>query len=90
MGFFEKRLILEGFDLNRSGSTTLQLNIGKLCKQTCERCHVNAGSAKKELLNRETVDRVLEWFSSAKSICLVDITGGAPEMNPQFRYLVSS
>ncbi len=51
---------------------------------------MNAGPARKELMNRETVDRVLEWFSSAKSICLVDITGGAPEMNPQFRYLVSS
>jgi len=51
---------------------------------------VNAGPARKGLMNRETVDRVLEWFSAAKSICLVDITGGAPEMNPQFRYLVSS
>lgn len=87
---FEGRLVLEGLDLSRSGSTTLQLNIGKLCNQTCEYCHVNAGPARKELMNRETVDRVLEWFSAAKSICLVDITGGAPEMNPQFRYLVSS
>ena len=47
---------------------------------------MNAGPARKGLMNRETVDRMLEWFSSAKSICLVDITGGALGMNPQYRY----
>ena len=87
---FEKRLALESLDLRREESTILQLNIGKLCNQACEHCHVNAGPGRKELMSRETVDRALAWFEAAKSIDVVDITGGAPEMNPQFRYLITS
>ena len=87
---FEERLVLEGLDLSQSGSTTLQLNIGKPCNQTCEYYYLNAGPARKELMNRETVDRALEWITAAKSVCLVDVTGGAPAMNAQLRYLLSS
>ena len=87
---FEERLNHEGLDLRRRESAVLQLNIGKLCNLACEHCHVNAGPGRKELMSRETVDRVLEWFEAAKSIGVVDITGGAPEMNPQFRYLIDS
>lgn len=76
--------------MSRSGSTTLQLNIRKLCNHTCEYYHLNAEPARKELMNRETVDRALEWITAAKPIYLVDVTGGAPAMNAQFRYLVSS
>ena len=67
--------------MSQSGSPTLQLNIGKPCNQTCEYYYLNAGPARKELMNRETVDRALEWFTAAKSICLVDVNGGAPAMN---------
>lgn len=87
---FEKRLRQEGLELSRSESAVLQLNIGKLCNLACEHCHVNAGPGRKELMTRGTVDRVLRWFRAASSIEVVDITGGAPEMNPEFSYLVTS
>jgi len=87
---FQERLVREGLNLRRTESTTLQLNIGKLCNLACEHCHVNAGPGRKELMSRETMDRVLQWFRAANSIRVVDITGGAPEMNPQFSYLVNS
>ena len=57
---FEERLNHEGLDLRRRESAVLQLNIGKLCNLACEHCHVNVGPGRKELMSRETVDRVLE------------------------------
>ncbi len=67
----------------------LQLNLGKLCNITCSHCHVNAGPGRKEIMNRETIDRVLEWILRHRPET-VDLTGGAPEMNPDFRHLVGT
>ena len=66
-----------------------QLNIGKLCNQTCAHCHVDAGpDRKEENMDKNTLDRCLEIIKSVETIHTVDITGGAPEMNPHFRWFV--
>lgn len=66
-----------------------QLNIGKLCNQTCAHCHVDAGpDRKEENMDRATLERCLEIIAAVPSIHTVDITGGAPEMNPHFRWFV--
>lgn len=68
----------------------LQINIGKLCNQTCAHCHVDAGpDRKKENMNRQTLEKCLEIILR-HNITKVDITGGAPEMNPHFRWFVAS
>jgi radical SAM/Cys-rich protein len=74
-------------DLIRGRTEILQLNLGRLCNLTCIHCHVNAGPKRQEIINRETIDRILEWLA-ATDIDTVDLTGGAPEMVPDFRYLV--
>ncbi len=65
----------------------MQINLGKLCNLTCTHCHVNAGPKRKEIMTRETIDRVFEWLERT-SISTVDLTGGAPEMIPDFRYFI--
>ncbi len=74
--------------LSRTKLETLQVNLGYLCNLSCTHCHVNAGPKRKELMSREMVDLVLEYVRK-KSIRILDLTGGAPEMNPHFRYLVT-
>ncbi|MFA5983840.1 MAG: arsenosugar biosynthesis radical SAM (seleno)protein ArsS [Methylococcaceae bacterium] len=66
---------------------TVQVNLGYLCNQACRHCHVNAGPKRKELMELETVNQVLDLMERSK-IGILDMTGGAPEMNPHFRYLV--
>lgn len=73
--------------LNHERTQVLQINVGKKCNQTCAHCHVNAGPARKEMMTRETMERILEWLARTE-IPTVDITGGAPELNPHFRYVV--
>lgn len=69
---------------------TLQVNIGKLCNQACLHCHVEAGPKKTaENMNKETIDQLIKLIDATSSIRTVDITGGAPEMNANFRYFVS-
>jgi radical SAM/Cys-rich protein len=65
----------------------LQVNLGKLCNQTCRHCHVDAGPDRREVMERQTVDDCLHVLRST-SIPTLDITGGAPELNPHFRYFV--
>lgn len=65
----------------------LQVNVGKLCNQTCAHCHVDAGPSRTEVMSRETMEACLRLVDRA-SIATVDITGGAPEMNPHFRWFV--
>ena len=89
MNRFEKRLASHGIQLTRGGVEVLQLNVGKKCNQTCAHCHVNAGPARREMMTRTTMKRVLQWLAPT-DIPVVDITGGAPELNPDFRFLVSS
>ncbi len=74
--------------LQRSELTTLQVNLGYLCNQTCTHCHVNAGPKRTELMSRENIDLVLPVLAAQK-LTTLDLTGGAPEMNPHFRYLVT-
>ena len=74
--------------LTRDNLTTLQINLGKLCNQACLHCHVDAGPKRTELMTSDTMVRVIELLDGCPSIETVDITGGAPEMNPHFRELV--
>ena len=66
---------------------TVQVNVGYVCNQTCLHCHVNAGPTRTESMTRETADQVLEYLAASGAHAL-DITGGAPELNPNFRHLV--
>jgi radical SAM/Cys-rich protein len=84
---FSRTLATHGLELRRARTEILQLNVGKLCDLTCVHCHVNAGPKRKEIISRETVDRIVNWLTKT-NIPIVDITGGAPEMAPDFRYLV--
>jgi len=89
MGSFAQRIHLSGKDFNRRGVDVLQVNMGKYCNQACIHCHVESGPNRTELMRRETVDAVLR-FLGRTNIPTVDITGGAPELNPTFDYLVES
>ena len=64
-----------------------QVNMGKMCNQACKHCHVDAGPDRSEIMSRETLEHCLA-FLAASSIPIVDLTGGAPEMNPHFRWFV--
>lgn len=64
-----------------------QMNVGKMCNQVCRHCHVDAGPDRKEIMTRETMELCLEAMEKSGATT-VDITGGAPEMNPSFRWLV--
>ncbi len=73
--------------LQASSIEVLQVNVGKLCNQSCHHCHVDAGPERRETLSREVAEAVIEVLAKTK-IPTLDITGGAPEMNPHFRWLV--
>ena len=74
--------------LRRSELQTLQLNLGYTCNQNCKHCHVNAGPTRTEQMSLQTIQQVLD-FAREHNIQSLDLTGGAPEMNPHFRYLLS-
>ena len=73
--------------IRRERLETLQVNLGYKCNQSCVHCHVNAGPTRTEQMDRETVDTVLRYLE-ASGVGTLDITGGAPELNPHFRELV--
>lgn len=73
--------------LTATGIQVLQVNVGKLCNQTCRHCHVDAGPERKEVMDRETMQLCLDALAGGK-IPTLDITGGAPELNPHFRWFV--
>ncbi len=75
--------------IERGHLSVLQVNLGYLCNLSCAHCHVNAGPTRTELMARETVDQVLALLRQG-DIQTLDLTGGAPEMNPHFRHLVSA
>lgn len=87
MNRFSDRLAAEGLQLRRAETEILQVNVGKLCNLTCVHCHVNAGPKRKEIITRETIDRIINWLAKT-DIPTVDLTGGAPEMIPDFRYFI--
>ena len=74
--------------LTRAKPTTLQVNVGKLCNQACHHCHVDAGPARIERMERATAERVLELLAHSPDVRTLDLTGGAPELNGNFRMLV--
>lgn len=85
---FEQQLGQIGlFPLRATGIQTFQINVGKLCNQTCKHCHVDAGPDRTESMSRETAELCVQALAKT-NIPTVDITGGAPELNPSFRWLV--
>ncbi|MDQ2774099.1 MAG: arsenosugar biosynthesis radical SAM protein ArsS [Acidobacteriota bacterium] len=86
---FPSTLAQHGFDgLRRAAVETLQINVGKVCNQACHHCHVEAGPKRTESMTRETAERVLKLLRNTSEVQTVDITGGAPELNPNFRKIV--
>src|SRR6266513_1635858 len=84
---FAQRLADYSIALRRGRPEILQINVGKLCNLTCMHCHVNAGPKRKEIMSRETIDRMIDWLGKT-DIAIVDLTGGAPEMIPDFRFFI--
>ncbi len=87
IAFDEKLVQIGQWPLRSIGVETLQVNVGKLCNQTCRHCHVDAGPTRTEVMTRSTAELVLDVLRRY-DIPKVDITGGAPELNPHFEYLV--
>lgn len=89
-GRFDFQEYLEKYKLNLEPVSieTLQVNITKLCNQACRHCHVDASPKRTEEMDKKTVDRCLEILAENESIKILDITGGAPELNPHFDYFV--
>ena len=73
--------------MRRRGVSTLQINMGYLCNQSCLHCHVNAGPNRTEMMTLQTIDEVLT-YARAVGVRTLDLTGGAPELNQHFRYIV--
>jgi radical SAM/Cys-rich protein len=84
---FAEKLAEHALPLRHTRTEVLQINVGKLCNLTCVHCHVNAGPKRKEIMTRATIDRLIDWLAKT-DIPTVDLTGGAPEMIPDFKYLV--
>ena len=86
---FYKTLSEKEIDLPPTKIETLQINITKLCNQTCLHCHVDASPKRKEQMDLESVNQCLEILEANSEIKNLDLTGGAPELNPHFNYLVT-
>jgi radical SAM/Cys-rich protein len=87
MNRFAKKLAQHSLSLRRGSAEILQVNVGKLCNLVCVHCHVNAGPKRKEIMARQTIDGIIDWLAKT-DIQIVDLTGGAPEMIPDFRYFI--
>jgi radical SAM/Cys-rich protein len=86
---FAAHLAAAGLALRRERVTTLQVNVGRRCDLACHHCHVEAGPKRTEALGERGAARVLELLAAHPALELLDLTGGAPELNPHFRRLVS-
>jgi len=86
---FEETVTRNGLTLSPIGIETLQVNITRLCNQACHHCHVDASPKRTEQMDRATVDRCLEILARHSTIRKLDLTGGAPELNPHFDYFVT-
>jgi radical SAM/Cys-rich protein len=78
------------FPLKPTLLEVFQVNVGKMCNQVCKHCHVDAGPDRKEIMTRETMQQCIDILAANPSFKTVDITGGAPELNPDFRWFVSA
>jgi len=87
---FQKTIQDLGLRLDRTPVEILQVNIGRRCNQACHHCHVESSPIRTENMNQETVARVIELIRNSPKVHTIDITGGAPEMNPHFRELVTA
>src|SRR5688500_5178873 len=86
---FQQKLEESGlYPLQPSQIEIFQVNIGKMCNQTCKHCHVDAGPDRKEIMSKDTMLRCLHILRETPQLKTVDITGGAPELNPDFRWFV--
>jgi radical SAM/Cys-rich protein len=86
---FAQRLQLSGDGLKRRAVDVLQVNLGRYCNLACIHCHVEAGPTRNEMMSRRNIDAVLRFLASTE-IPTLDITGGAPELHPDFDCLVES
>jgi radical SAM/Cys-rich protein len=77
-------------DIQRAALEILQVNLGYLCNQSCLHCHVNAGPKRTELMNQDTADALFAFIDATATVKTLDLTGGAPELNPLFRSIVSA
>lgn len=85
---FKQKISESGqFPLRAKNLEILQINVGYMCNQVCKHCHVDAGPDRKEIMTRETMEQCLEVLKNTTAHTL-DLTGGAPEMNPNFRWFV--
>ena len=85
---FNKHVKEAGLDLKPLSIETLQINVGKLCNQACLHCHVDAGPKRTEMMDRRTMEKVVEVLGMHPEIKTLDITGGAPELNEHFDWVV--
>lgn len=86
---FGAALQAHGFGpLRRRSPDSLQVNVGKLCNQACHHCHVDAGPGRKEIMARATAERAIAVLRGSPAVTTLDLTGGAPELNPSFRWMV--
>lgn len=85
---FIESLVKNSLQLNRRHLQVLQVNLGYICNLACHHCHVEAGPKRKEIMTEEVIDRLISLLNSSTHINTLDLTGGAPEMNPFFRKIV--
>jgi radical SAM/Cys-rich protein len=78
------------YPLQPTGVEVFQINVGKMCNQVCTHCHVDAGPDRKEIMTLETMQQCLDVLKNNPSLRTVDLTGGAPEMNPNFRWFIEA
>jgi radical SAM/Cys-rich protein len=76
--------------LKRANVDVLQINLGKRCNQACHHCHVDAGPKRQEEMDKKTAERLMQLLAASPQTHTLDITGGAPELNANFRYLVQA
>jgi len=87
VNFLEKFFLLGLLEIKSDSASVLQINLGKMCNQVCKHCHVDAGPDRKEIMSKEIMLKCLEVVAK-EDFEIVDLTGGAPEMNPNFRWFV--
>jgi radical SAM/Cys-rich protein len=85
---FDQKLTRQNLTLTRGETTTLQINVGLLCNLTCKHCHLEAGPSRKEIMDAETVDQVIA-YAQQNRFQTIDITGGAPELNPHIEEMLA-
>ncbi|CAM9645956.1 unnamed protein product [Ascophyllum nodosum] len=85
---FQEHIKAQKIKIEREQATIFQLNIGLYCNQACNHCHVESSPRRKEMATREIAERCLEIIRNSPSVKTLDITGGAPELNDHFRFMV--